>query len=226
MYRHVFEEYLTPDYLRKDKGDKHVKLLEFLKSKEGEKIEEVDLHFGATNSEETSLMYASRFGKIELVRYLAKAGADLDRRYKNKYEDRGTALIRSARRGDIKTMRVLLGCGADVEAKNGNGESVLAVLIFTYEAWLNYNNVPISKMLIKEYNARTDIMCDELTAIHAVATRDHCNTDDLLKVLLDNAVLLILTRKIMTAVLRLWKPSMKDWNQKSIFFLSTTPTLM
>ena len=65
-------------------------------------------------SGETALFVVARWGHIEVVKYLAECGADLEA----KDESGRTALIGAAKEGQIEVVKYLAEKGADVDAKD------------------------------------------------------------------------------------------------------------
>jgi len=73
------------------------------------------------NHEETALISASYYGKLEVVEYLIGVGVDI-----NAKDDNGiTALIQASHKGYLEVVKCLIEAGADVNAKNNNGNPAL-----------------------------------------------------------------------------------------------------
>lgn len=69
---------------------------------------------------DTALMRAARYGYLEIVKVLIKAGADV-----NAKSSRGSALIFAAKYGHIEIINMLIKAGADVNVKDVYGETAL-----------------------------------------------------------------------------------------------------
>ena len=69
----------------------------------------------------TALMLAARKGRLDIVRCLLEAGADIDLMGHN----RRTALMEAAKAGQSEVVRLLVDDGADLEIKDGNGRTAL-----------------------------------------------------------------------------------------------------
>ena len=70
---------------------------------------------------QTPLMRAASLGRIEAIRQLLNAGADIEARGNNGF----TALMLAAGLGRIEAIRQLLNAGADIEARDNNDSTAL-----------------------------------------------------------------------------------------------------
>ncbi len=76
----------------------------------------------AVNAGETPLMHAARSGRVEAVRALAQAGADLDAQ---EGWNGQSALMWSAAEGHVPVVEILIAAGADVHARSNTGATPL-----------------------------------------------------------------------------------------------------
>ena len=66
---------------------------------------------------------AAEKGRIDVVRLLLDAGADVDQREGSDW----TALFSAASEGHLEVVELLLDAGADFNVKDGSGETPLAI---------------------------------------------------------------------------------------------------
>ncbi len=119
---------------------------------------------------QTTLMEASQWGCIEVVKLLLDAGADLEAKDKNGR----TTLIRASYHGSTETVKILLDAGADFEAKDKDGYTALM--------WAShFGHTEIVKLLLDigaDFEAK-DSCC---TALMRASCDDHI---EVVKLLLD-----------------------------------------
>lgn len=82
----------------------------------------IDANQADSNSGETALMWAARYGRVKNVELLLRAGVAINMVNKNGE----TALMQATTKGHVEIVQMLLGAGAEVNAEDGSGDAVVS----------------------------------------------------------------------------------------------------